>query len=1012
MIHMRLRTLSVLFCALLFAWPAAAQEQRGVIQGVVKDSSGAVIPGANVEAKSATGAALSTTTDAAGAFRFPSLQPGLYDLAATLSGFKEGKISNVHVALGEIRTVDFTLPLATLATTVDVTAVSPVIDLRQSQRAVNIHAEQLALLPTTSRDFTAFVLQAPGANQENKLGGLSIDGASAAENRYIVDGMETTNLQNGLSGKAVITDFIEEVQVRSSGYTAEYGGATGGVINAVTKSGTNDWHGYGLINWLGDRTEGQRNQSLRLDLNTASTAEYVRFPEDSYNRVEPGIAIGGPIAKNKAWFFGAYQPALTSRTRTVTPGPLVPAAFTTALTKTQDTQVQYVTANQTAQISDNVRSRVAFNNSWSKTKGLLPALSGTDAAGTNYSKTSAFPNYSLSANADWVASPRLFVGLRGGYYNSDQHDSNVTEEPFFRWTNTSNIGMAGVPANLQHPAGFSSIASNNKVDRDQQTRANLQADATWYANAGGQHQFKFGVQLDRIGNDVLSGESRNRVSIFWDRPLPSGRPVTRGPFGYYSVRSNGVEPKKGFVTQGAIHSNDIGLFAQDAWTIGKRLTINAGLRTERERVPTYSTAADPNCDPQTNPDCIPKFGVKFNFADKVAPRAGFAYDVKGDGKTKVFGSWGIFYDIFKLELPRGSFGGDKWLEYYYTLDTGDWTTLVNAANCPPACSGTLIRGPIDFRHPSFGSDSIEPNLKPMRSQEATFGLDHEFARRMALNIHYVHKQLDRAIDDTGSLDAQGNEIYIIANPGEGLTALAFTNPKVAMPLPVRDYDSIEFAIEKRLSNNWFLRSSYLWSRLYGNYTGLSQSDENGRVSPNVGRQYDYPAMMFMGNGQAAYGLLPTDRPSQFKTQFIYVFPVGTSIGLNEYVASGIPVTRELGILPGSNYPTQYRGRLSDGRTDMYSQTDLYVQHEVKMGARRFQVFANVQNLFDQRTGISKHSTLQRVNGITFDEADFYAGKLNFDTLVQQQHVEIDPRFLMVNDYQAPILARFGVKFLF
>src|SRR5262249_62316025 len=135
-----------------------------------------------------------------------------------------------------------------------------------------------------------------GANQEAKLGGISIDGASAGENRYIVDGMETTNLQSGLSGKAVIADFIDEVQVHSSGYTAEFGGAMGGVINAVTKSGTNDWHGYGLINWLGDRTEGSRPPSLRLDLKSGTTAEYGTYPEDSYNRVEPGIAIGGPIS--------------------------------------------------------------------------------------------------------------------------------------------------------------------------------------------------------------------------------------------------------------------------------------------------------------------------------------------------------------------------------------------------------------------------------------------------------------------------------------------------------------------------------------------------------------------------------------------------------------------------------------------------------------------------------------------------------------------------------------------
>ena len=115
----------------------------------------------------------------------------------------------------------------------------------------------------------------------------------------------------------------------------------------------------------------------------------------------------------------------------------------------------------------------------------------------------------------------------------------------------------------------------------------------------------------------------------------------------------------------------------------------------------------------------------------------------------------MFYDIFKLELPRGSFGGDRWLEYYYTLDTYDWTTLADGANCPPACAGTLIdpvasglgTNPIDFRHVSLDADHIDPDLKPMKQQEATFGLEHQLNDVVALSVRYVHKQIDRAIED-------------------------------------------------------------------------------------------------------------------------------------------------------------------------------------------------------------------------------------------------------------------------
>jgi hypothetical protein len=285
---------------------------------------------------------------------------------------------------------------------------------------------------------------------------------------------------------------------------------------------------------------------------------------------------------------------------------------------------------------------------------------------------------------------------------------------------------------------------------------------------------------------------------------------------------------------------------------------------------------------------------------------------------------------------------------------------------------------------------------------------------MALSVRYVHKQVDRAIEDTGSLDAEGNEIYIIANPGEGLTALASTDPKVALPKAKRDYDSVEFALEKRFAQNWYLRSSYLWSRLFGNYSGLSQSDENGRTSPNVGRLFDYPLMMFQDGGQPAYGPLATDRPHQFKTQFIYQFPMGTSVGLNQYLASGLPVSREIGIYPPNTLPVQYLGRGTDGRTPVYSQTDLYAQHNFRMGPRSFQISFNVLNLFNQKIAVSKFSTYQRSGtGVSIpSEAAFYNGTTTLAQLIAAQNVPVDPRFLQNNFYQAPIQARIGFKFLF
>lgn len=971
------------------AAPAWAQEQRGSIEGVVKDASGAVLPGATVEAQSAVGQTASTTTDSVGSYRFPSLAPGQYRVSANLQGFVAKEVVEVRVGLGQIKKVDFALPLAGVAESVTVTAETPLVDVRQSARQTNIRAEQVELLPH-GRDFTTMVTQAPGANQENKLGGISIDGASAGENRFIVDGVETTNLQTGLSGMNVIADFVEEVQVKSSGFSAEFGGALGGVISAVTKSGTNNFRGQALFNFQGSATEGGRRPTLRQALADASKAEYITYPDDEETRMEPGFSFGGPIKKDRLWFYAGYLPAMTTTDRTVN-----------GVTVTQEETTQNLLANVSAQPANSIRARLAFNSSSRELKGLLPALNGTDPVGTNYGKSSKFPNFSASGNMDWVASPNLLFGIRGGYASSDQHDDNVTEQPRFVFSQSNNIGFLDTPANLQHGTGFTSIPNNTKVTRDKQSRLYFQADSTIYARAGGEHQLKFGVQADRYGNDVLSGESRNLVTIRWNLPLSTGVPLTRGPYGYYEVRSNAIAPKQGRLTEGDVSSTMIGLFVQDAWTINNKLTVNVGVRTERERVPSYLVADD-----------VPEFGLEFPFMDKLAPRAGFAYDVKGDGNWKVAGSWGIFYDTFKLELPRGSFGGDKWLSYYYTLDTPNYPTLVDGANCPPACNGTLIRGPIDFRHPSFGDDAIDPDLKPMRLQEATIGLDHQLNDVMSIGVRYVRKQVDRAIEDTGFLLPDGSEGYVIANPGEGLTALAFTNPNVPLPKAVRDYDAVEFAFDKRLSNNWYLRGGYTWSRLFGNYSGLTQSDENGRTSPNVGRLFDYPAMMFQDGGIPAMGPLATDRPHQFKAQFIYQFGFGTSLGLNQYLASGLPVSREVGILPPNNYPVNYLGRGSDGRTPMFSQTDLFVQHTFKMGDKGLQLSLNVLNLFNQDTAVSKFSTYHIGSGALINEALFYTGAQTIANQIIAGGVVKNPQFLQDDRFQAPILARLGVKFTF
>ena len=206
-------------------------------------------------------------------------------------------------------------------------------------------------------------------------------------------------------------------------------------------------------------------------------------------------------------------------------------------------------------------------------------------------------------------------------------------------TFSGSNGVFPGATNVQ-PNGYNSVLTNSASVRDLYQRIGVSADATIYANFAGRHAFKTGVQFERIRNDVFSAEQQPHITFNWNasRPTLDGRNV-RGPYGYYSWRQ--------FGTIGDVHVNNLGFFFQDDWSVSDRLTLNLGIRTEKEDVPSYVEGLE---------------GIKFSFGDKFAPRAGFAYDIKGDGKWKAYGSYGMFYDIMKLELPRGAFGGDKWIE--------------------------------------------------------------------------------------------------------------------------------------------------------------------------------------------------------------------------------------------------------------------------------------------------------------------------------------------------------------
>ncbi|MCM2257931.1 MAG: TonB-dependent receptor [Vicinamibacteria bacterium] len=1016
----------------IIALPGLAQEQRGAIEGTVTDTAGGLVPGATVTARSAAGTTQTAVTSTTGRYSFPSLAPGTYEITAQLPGFTTVKMPDIRLSLGQALKVDLTLKVSTVEETITVTGESPVVDVSQTTRAVAIRDEFVDKLPK-GRDYTTLATQAPGVNFEFKTGGVSIDGATGTENKYIIDGVDTSDPNRGLASQQLVTDMVDEVQVKSSGYAAEYSGAVGGVINVVTKSGTNDFKGSAWTYFSGDALGyargagiGGSNQApaytdgrptLRLSPTNSLQSEYITYNEDAVDQWEPGFALGGPIKKDKAWFFVSYNPTLRTITRDVT------LSYDGSRASGEEKRTtHFLTANISTQPSDAVRARFAFNSNNQTVEGLLPAANGSELPGIAYGDlTTKFPNWSSTFNLDYVASSKLFFSGRVGYFMQDTQTEGNFQGDRYLYSNSNLGGCSGcppIPAAFQGPTGFSNTTAAllNETVRDKFTRLSLAADFTWFLEAGGTHNIKGGVQYDDVSNDVLTQETNNLIQLLWGRSL-SGQ---RGAYGYYRVRTNNFEPSRGFMTVGDTASKSLGFFLQDSWNISQKLTLNLGVRTERERVPNY--------DP-TNPASVAAgYGetlFEFGFDQKLAPRLGFAYDLKGDGKTKVFGSWGLFYDIMKLQMPRGSFGGDKWIELYYTLDSPNPAALNGCQLAPSGsggvnCPGNLIRQ-TDFRYPSF--DYLAPytsgefTLDPYKVQEWSGGIEHTLTTNSSIALRYVHKQIDRAIEDIGYLNETGDEVYIIGNPGYGANEIAWRlndGTEIAAAKAVRDYDGVEVVFNRRLSNRWALRASYLWSRLYGNYTGLAQGDESGRTSPNVGRNFDAPFMMSDQTGKPTFGPLPTDHPHQGKAQFIYEAPFGLTVGLNAYVASGVPVTREAAFIQGYNYSVQYLGRESDGRTPTYSNFDLNLVYEFKIGdKKKLQFMANILNLFDQETSISRFPVeTSAAAGVAVDitEEQFFRG-FDGQALVNAAGPK-DPRFLRDAQFQDPRQIRLGARLIF
>lgn len=301
---------------------AAAQETTGGIQGQVTDPSGAAVPNATVEISGGPlPRPIVLQTDESGQFLQQQLPVGMYTVTVSAPGFSTVRKTDTPVVLGRATRVDFRLEVGQVSESVVVSAEAVLVDTTSSSSAINVDRSFFDLIPK-GRSFYDLINIAPGARNEGKAGGFQVDGASGSENVYFLDGMEVTNIQTGVlnTQNRIPVEMVQQVQVKNGVMDAQYGGAMGGVVNAVVRSGTNEWHGQAGFYFDNDNMSARPRPTLEMDPtdDTRTRVRYFQNTMDDYSTWNPVFNIGGPILKNKLFYFGGFMPSLTTTNRTVT----------------------------------------------------------------------------------------------------------------------------------------------------------------------------------------------------------------------------------------------------------------------------------------------------------------------------------------------------------------------------------------------------------------------------------------------------------------------------------------------------------------------------------------------------------------------------------------------------------------------------------------------------------------------------------------------------------------------
>lgn len=922
------RSFSFLISLLLAIGPPLRGQTSttGAISGLVFDTRGTPLARATIRATSAQ-IQRTTTSDPEGGFHLALLNPGDWTLEFTLAGYTALSLS-LTVTTASVHPVRVKMAPSGQAR-VEVVAEALQMDLSTNIQGSSLTASDLERLPT-GRDLSDLLMLGPGVEDSgftntgttNWNGNPSVSGASSLENLYLLDGLVTNDFRTGFQGAALPKEWVKQVEVQTGGFAPEYS-ALGGIVVAITKQGTNAFAGSLAY------TSTLPQLQARAKYNPAVGQ---LKPNDPQRTWDTTFTVSGPLRKDRLFYF------LGGSFNRVEPDPASVTPNNQGLRSDpakDDTRNLYGKVNWFPHPDHQVTFALQDRNRDQSQDNRYPSPNGTAQFGAAVHDRTR----NLSLNWDWIISPSMVLAVKAGrsQFKSDRTPTDGTEVRVNDQMYFSPLGPWGsnpLPTSTLPDSNFAYGGLGWYTSESAITARQLRVDFSWLIAS---HILKVGISRT-LPEWTFQGRTTGGYAI-------SIYQFNSGPDRY---QFRGL--RRSFSSRDSHASGDYSaLYAQDTWEVRPGLRLMYGLRYESQEQRDNQGATF----------------FKFTRAkDVTQPRLGFTWDLRGDGRLKLSGSYGQYYEQIPLNPVMTTGGGyfNLWENYSpasasYDLTTRAWTITGN----PDGIPGFDSRPTYDNSRFWGTRPPIAEGIQLPRRDEYTLGYDHRFASGWLAGVHYRWRKLTQVIEDSVPTDRNGNPIddegfSILWNPRAGATVRwrnnALHNDPGALNVWVNDvfptaynlYRAIDLTLARH-GSDYSLELSYTHSRFEGSYEGLAVQFQ---ANANLTFTYDY--WPYVG-----VGLLPLDHTHSLKllaTKSLPLFGHTFTVGTFSRLVSGIPSTDWDGTNDFGNYGAAHPidGRYGNhGRLPTQVVCDLTLRYEMRFSRIKVTPSLDVFNLFNRQT---------------------------------------------------------------